>query len=186
MPSTRPFPYDLNFKLKIIAETEVVDNNYEIARKYGISESMVWEWRRQRNVLFSGELKMTAKRATIGPHGLYSKVSDCLKSQCCRGCRFPCSKRARQTDNVWNKHWLIEIFLIQNFWTTYQTLNRGWVDTCHCGRALQHVNSQSKQRFDCEKNCRIFRCFLACATNRSNVILIFFLFFHFLLSYIFP
>ena len=38
MPSTRRHSYDLNFKLKIVAEAEAVDNNREIAREYGISE----------------------------------------------------------------------------------------------------------------------------------------------------
>ena len=33
MPNTRRHSYDLNFKLKIIAEA--VNNNHEIARKYG-------------------------------------------------------------------------------------------------------------------------------------------------------
>ena len=55
MPSTRRHSYDLNFKLKIIAEAETVNNNREIAREYGISESMVRKWRNQQHVLFSGD-----------------------------------------------------------------------------------------------------------------------------------
>ena len=66
MPSTRRHSYDLNFKLKIVAEAEAVNNNHEIAHEYGISESMVRKWRNQQHVLFSGELKMTAKRASKG------------------------------------------------------------------------------------------------------------------------
>ena len=66
MPSTRRHSYDLNFKLKIAAEAEAVNNNREIAREYSISESMVRKWRNQQHVLFSGELKMTAKRASMG------------------------------------------------------------------------------------------------------------------------
>ena len=66
MPSTRRHSYNLNFKLKIVAEAEAVDNNRETAREYGISESMVRKWRNQQHVLFSGELKMTAKRASMG------------------------------------------------------------------------------------------------------------------------
>ena len=66
MPNTRCHSYDLNFKLKIVAEAEAVINNREIAREYGISESMVQKWRNQQDILFSGELKMTAKRASIG------------------------------------------------------------------------------------------------------------------------
>ena len=46
--------HDLNFKLKIVAEAEAVNNNREIAREYGISESMARKWRSQQDVLFSG------------------------------------------------------------------------------------------------------------------------------------
>ena len=66
MPSTRRQLYDLNFKLKILAEAEVVNNNHEIARDYGISEFMVRKWHNQEHVLFSGELRMTTKRASMG------------------------------------------------------------------------------------------------------------------------
>ena len=48
MPNTRRHSYDLNFKLKIVTEAEAVNNNREIAREYGISESMVWKWRNSR------------------------------------------------------------------------------------------------------------------------------------------
>ena len=41
MPSTRRHSYDLNFKLKIVAEAEAVNNNHEIAREYGISQENV-------------------------------------------------------------------------------------------------------------------------------------------------
>jgi len=34
-PSPRRHSYDLNFKLKIVAEAEAVNNNCEIAREYG-------------------------------------------------------------------------------------------------------------------------------------------------------
>ena len=68
IPGTRRHSYDLNFKLTIVAEAEAVNNNREIAREYGISESMVRKWRNQQLVLFTGELKMTAKRASMGRH----------------------------------------------------------------------------------------------------------------------
>ena len=45
MTSTCRHSYDLNFKLKIIAEAEAVNNNREIAREYGLSELMVRKWR---------------------------------------------------------------------------------------------------------------------------------------------
>jgi len=65
MPSSCYHSYDLNFKLKIVAEAEAV-NNREITREYGISEIMVRKWRNQQHVLFSGEMRMTAKRASMG------------------------------------------------------------------------------------------------------------------------
>ena len=52
--NTRRHSYDLNFKLKIVAEAEAFNNNREIAREYGISESMARKWRNQQDVLFSG------------------------------------------------------------------------------------------------------------------------------------
>ena len=63
MPSTRHRSYDLKFKVKIVAEAEAVKNNREIAHEYRISESMVRKWYNQQHVLFSGELRMTAKCA---------------------------------------------------------------------------------------------------------------------------
>ena len=59
--------YNLAFKLKIVAEAEAVENNSEIAREYGISESMVRRWRKDQANLFNGELKMSAKRMMTGP-----------------------------------------------------------------------------------------------------------------------
>ena len=40
MPKARRTSYNLAFKLKVIAEAEAVENNSEIAREYGISESI--------------------------------------------------------------------------------------------------------------------------------------------------
>ncbi|PFX30588.1 Centromere/kinetochore protein zw10-like [Stylophora pistillata] len=58
--------YSMAFKIKVIAEAEAVENNSEIAREYGLSESMVRRWRRDQATILSGELKMSAKRATMG------------------------------------------------------------------------------------------------------------------------
>ena len=58
--------YNLTFKLKIVAEAEAVENNSEIAREYGISESMVHRWRKDQANLFNGEIKLSAKRKTMG------------------------------------------------------------------------------------------------------------------------
>ena len=41
MPKARRTSYNLAFKLKIVPEEEAVENNSEIAREYGISESIV-------------------------------------------------------------------------------------------------------------------------------------------------
>ena len=54
------------FKLKVVAEAEAVENNSEIAREYGLSECMVRRWRKDQAKLFNGELKMSAKRTTMG------------------------------------------------------------------------------------------------------------------------
>ena len=43
-----------------------VENNSEIAREYGLSESMVRRWRKDQAKLFNGEMKMSAKRTTMG------------------------------------------------------------------------------------------------------------------------
>ena len=64
MPKARRSSYNMAFKLKVVAEAEAVENNSEIAREYGLSESMVW--RKDQAKLFNGELKMSAKRTTMG------------------------------------------------------------------------------------------------------------------------
>ena len=46
MPKARRTSYNLALKLKIVAEAEAVENNSEIAREYGISESIVHHWRK--------------------------------------------------------------------------------------------------------------------------------------------
>ena len=66
MPKARCTSYNLAFKLKIVAEAEAVENNSEIAREYGISESMVRRWRKDQENLFNGEIKLSAKRKTMG------------------------------------------------------------------------------------------------------------------------
>ena len=58
--------YNLAFKLKIVTEAEAVENNAEIAREYGISESMVRRWRKDQANLFNGEIKLSPKRKTMG------------------------------------------------------------------------------------------------------------------------
>lgn len=66
MPKARRTSYNLAFKLKVIAEAEAVENNSEIAREYGISESMVRRWRKDEASLFNGEIKLSAKRKLMG------------------------------------------------------------------------------------------------------------------------
>ena len=66
MPKARHSSYNMAFKLKVVAEVEAVENNSEIAQEYGLSESMVRRWRRDQAKLFNGELKMSAKRTTMG------------------------------------------------------------------------------------------------------------------------
>ena len=66
MPKARRSSYNVAFKLKVVAEAEAVENNSEIAREYGLSESMVRRWRKDQAKLFNGELKKSAKRTTMG------------------------------------------------------------------------------------------------------------------------
>ena len=54
------------FRIKVIAEAEAVENSSEIARDYGLSESMVRRWRRDKKTILSGKLKMFAKRVKMG------------------------------------------------------------------------------------------------------------------------
>ena len=66
MPKARRSSHNLAFKLNIMAEAEAVENNSEIAREYGSSESMARRWRKDQANLLNGELKMSAKRKTMG------------------------------------------------------------------------------------------------------------------------
>ena len=66
MPKARRSSYNMAFKLKVVAEAEAVENNSEIAHEYGLSDSMVSHWQKDRAKLFNGELKMSAKRTTMG------------------------------------------------------------------------------------------------------------------------
>ena len=65
MPSTQCHSYNLNFKLKIVAEAEAVKNNREIAREYGISESMVRKWRNQQHMLFNDNNQQQARNHVL-------------------------------------------------------------------------------------------------------------------------
>lgn len=66
MSKARRSSYPLSFKVKIVAEAEAVENNREIAEEYGIDESLVRRWRRDQKVLFSGKIKLSARRQTMG------------------------------------------------------------------------------------------------------------------------
>ena len=66
MPKARCTSYNLALKLTIVPEAEAVQNNSEIAREYGISESMVRRWRKDQAILFNGELKLSTKQKTMG------------------------------------------------------------------------------------------------------------------------
>ena len=66
MPKARRSLCAMDFKIKISAEAKAVENSSEIARDYGLSESMVRRWRRDQATIPSGKLKMYAKRAKMG------------------------------------------------------------------------------------------------------------------------
>jgi len=59
MPKVHHTSCNMAFKLKVVAEAEAVENNSEIIRDYGISESM--EKRPGQAKLFNSKLKMSAK-----------------------------------------------------------------------------------------------------------------------------
>ena len=50
MPKVCCSSYNLAFKLKVVAEAEAIENNSEIARDYGISESMACRWRKDQRL----------------------------------------------------------------------------------------------------------------------------------------
>ena len=53
------------FKIKVIAEAEAVENSWEIAREYGLSDSMLRRWRRDQAIILSGKLNISAKCAKM-------------------------------------------------------------------------------------------------------------------------
>ena len=65
MPKARRSSYTTAFRIKVIAEAEAVKNSLEIARYYGLSESMARRWRRDQATILSGKLKMSARRAKM-------------------------------------------------------------------------------------------------------------------------
>ena len=66
LPKACRSSYNMAFKLKIVAKAEAVENNSEITRKYGLSKSMVCHWWKDQAKLFNSELRMSAKRTTMG------------------------------------------------------------------------------------------------------------------------
>ena len=71
MPKVCRTSHNLSFKLKIIAEAEAVKNNSEIAREYGIRESMARHWKKDQGNLFNGENCQEMEDDGL----LYAKVS---------------------------------------------------------------------------------------------------------------
>ena len=87
MPKARRSSYNMAFKLKIVGKAEAVENNSKTARKYGPSQSMVHPWRKDQAKLFNGELKLSAKRTTVGCFSpkfpeLDQQILDCLNHFC--------------------------------------------------------------------------------------------------------
>ena len=62
MPKARRTSDNLALKLKIVAKAKAVENNSEITRECGISDSMVRRWRKDQANLFNCEIKLSAKR----------------------------------------------------------------------------------------------------------------------------
>ena len=53
------------FRIKVVAEDKAVENSSEIAKDYGLSESIVRRWRRDQATILSGKLKMSERRAKM-------------------------------------------------------------------------------------------------------------------------
>jgi len=66
MPKARQSSYNMAFKLEVVTEAVAVETNLEIAREYGLHESMARCWCRDQAKLFNIELKMSTKRTTMG------------------------------------------------------------------------------------------------------------------------
>ena len=69
MPKVRRTSYNMAFKLKVVAEAEAVENNSEIARDYGISESM----EKRPGEAFQRRAEDVCETNNVGP--VHSKVS---------------------------------------------------------------------------------------------------------------
>ena len=105
MPKARHSSHSVAFKIKVIAEPEAVENNSEIAREYGLSESMVRRWRREQATILSGDLKMSAKRATMGRFTpkyseLDEQVMEWFTQQRDQGKYFICNVKQEQFHRV--------------------------------------------------------------------------------------
>ena len=61
MPKARRSSYTMDFRIKVVAEADAVENSSEIAWDYGLSESMVRRRRRDQATITSGKLKMSAR-----------------------------------------------------------------------------------------------------------------------------
>ena len=78
MPKARRTSYNLAFKLKVIAEAEAVENNSEIAREYGISESMVRRWRKKMKQASSMEKSNYLPNVKLWAATLQSTLRFCV------------------------------------------------------------------------------------------------------------
>ena len=65
MPKARRSSYTMAFRIKVVAEAKAVENSSEIAKDYGLSESIVRRWRRDQATILSGKLKMSERRAKM-------------------------------------------------------------------------------------------------------------------------
>ena len=65
MPKARRSSYTMAFRIKVVAEDKAVENSSEIAKDYGLSESIVRRWRRDQATILSGKLKMSERRAKM-------------------------------------------------------------------------------------------------------------------------
>ena len=156
MPKARRTSYNLALKLKIVAEAEAVENNSEITREYGISESTVHCWRKDQANLFNGEIKLSAKQKTMGCFTpkyleLDQRIFDFFLMACMQTRLFPCQ----------NLLWISVFMHSWNKWLWFQRARprepyppekcRNWLrdGRCQFGRNCKFLHgpfSEPKQR----------------------------------------
>ena len=80
MPKARRTSYNLAFKLKIVAKAEAVENNSEIARECGISESVVVTGGKIKRTFLTAKLncQRNGRRWDASRRSIWSSIKEYL------------------------------------------------------------------------------------------------------------